>query len=119
MAIDGRIYLLFAHGALDAYYEGTPDPAFEIQGLPDPELHPTVMVIEKSVETGRIYLGDPQKERIIVLDKRGHFLHQFRLPGEALQQLETLAIDEARHVLYLVTGNRLYAATLPEFVRGE
>jgi hypothetical protein len=119
IAIDGRIYLLFGHGALEAYYEGTPDPAFTIQGLPDPDLHPTVMVIEKSPETGRIYLGDPQKERIVVLDKRGHFLHQFRLPGEALQQLESLAIDEARHVLYLVTENRLYAASLPEFVSGD
>ncbi len=117
LAIDGRIYLLFGDGSLVAYYEGTEDPAFEVQGLPDPNFQPMVMVIESDFEAGRIYLGDSHRERIVVLDKKGHFLHQFRLIGETLRQLEALAIDEERRILYLVAANRLYAARLPQFAQ--
>jgi hypothetical protein len=74
------------------------------------------LAVEPQTDSGMIYLGDPQQERIVVLDKRGDFKHQFRLSGEALRQLEALAISETPHVLYLIGENRLYAAPIPDFV---
>ena len=73
------------------------------------------MSIEQDAEKGQIYLGDTQEERVIVLDKRGHFLHQYRLSGNMLKQLESLDVTEEPHVLYLIAENRLYAAAIPEF----
>jgi len=115
MGLDERLYLLLGDGTLHAYFQGAEDLSFNIQGLPDLQIHPTALVIERDPEKGQIYLGDPQNERVIVLNKRGHFLHQYRLPGDMLNQLESLEVNAEPHVLYLIAGNRLYAAAIPEF----
>jgi len=114
MSLDGRLYLLLGDGTVGTYFNGSDDLSFEIQGLPDPDFHPTVMAVEGSTEEGYIYLGDPKHERIFVLDAHGYFLHQYRLPGDALKHLEVLAIGESPRVLYLIAENRLYAAAVPE-----
>lgn len=116
IAIDGRVYLLMGDSHVQAYFSGMEDPTFKIQNLPAPDLQPIVLAIEPDPEKGLLYLGDSQRERIVVLNKRGEFMHQFRLPGEELQQLEALAVSESPHILYLIAANRLYAAPLPEFV---
>ncbi|HOU15173.1 MAG TPA: hypothetical protein PKZ84_18860 [Anaerolineae bacterium] len=115
VGIDGRVYLLMGDGTIDAYFGGAEDPSFKVSNLPDPNAKPLVLVVE-SDEEGLIYLGDPQRERILVLDKRGKFTHQFRLPGETLRQLEALAVNENPHVLYMIAANRLYIAPVPDFV---
>jgi hypothetical protein len=116
LAIDGRIYLLMGDGEIQTYFNGTEDPSFTIQGLPDPDVQPLMLAVEPDPEKGLIYLGDPQHDRIVVLDKGGDFLHQFRLPGDELQRLEALAVSVEPHVLYLIADNQLYAAPLPSFV---
>jgi hypothetical protein len=116
IGIDGRVYLLMGDGTINTYFVGTEDRSFEMKNLPDPDVHPLVLAVEPQTDSGMIYLGDPQQERIVVLDKRGDFKHQFRLSGEALRQLEALAVSETPHVLYLIADNRLYAAPIPDFV---
>ena len=116
IGIDGRVYLLMGDGTINTYFVGTEDRSFEMKNLPDPDVHPLVLAVEPQTDSGMIYLGDPRQERIVVLDKRGDFKHQFRLSGEALRQLEALAVTETPHVLYLIADNRLYAAPIPEFV---
>ena len=116
IGIDGRVYLLMGDGTINTYFTGTEDRSFKISNLPDSNVHPLVLAVEPDQETGLIYLGDPQRARILVLNKRGEFTHQFRLPGDELKQLEALAVSEEPHVLYLVAANRLYVAPLPDFV---
>ncbi|HQE92079.1 MAG TPA: hypothetical protein PLH19_01770 [Anaerolineae bacterium] len=116
MGIDGRLYLLMGDGTINAYFVGVEDPSFKLSNLPDSQAKPLVLVVESDVDKGLIYLGDPQRERILVLDKRGNFTHQFRLPGEALTQLEALAVSENPHVLYMIVANQLYIAPIPDFV---
>ncbi len=116
MGIDGRVYLLMGDGTISTYFVGTEDRSFEMRNLPDPDVHPMVLAMEPETDQGMLYLGDPRQERIVVLDKRGEFKHQFRLSGEALRQLEALAVNETPHVLYLIADNRLYAAPIPDFV---
>jgi len=115
LAVDERVYLLMGDGTVRAYFEGTEDPSFEISGLPDPELKPIVLATEPDSANEYIYLGDSLHGCIVVLSQRGDFMHQFRLPGEALQQLEAIAVNQNPRVLYLITENRLYAAPLPDF----
>lgn len=116
IGIDGRVYMLMGDGTINTYFVGTEDRSFEMKNLPDPNVHPLVLAVEPQADRGMIYLGDPRQERIVVLDKRGEFKHQFRLSGEALRQLEALAVNEMPHVLYLIADNRLYAAPIPDFV---
>jgi hypothetical protein len=119
LAIDGRVYLLMGNGEIQAYFAGSPDHSFQVNGLPDPDFQPLVIAVEQDLDTGRVYLGDTQRERIIVLSKSGDFMHQFRLPRGEMSQIEAVAIHEDPHVLYLIAENNLYAAPLPTFVAGE
>lgn len=116
IGIDGRVYLLMGDGTINTYFTGTEDRSFKVGNLPDPDVHPFVLAVESDPEAGLIYLGDPQRARILVLNKRGEFTHQFRLPGDELKQLEALTVSEDPHVLYFVAANRLYVAPLPDFI---
>ncbi len=119
MAIDGRIYLLMGDGSLQAYSEGVPDPSFEMETPPGDAFKPRVMTMERDPTEGRFYLVDPEQERIAVLDKHGHFLHQYRLEGEALRSTEAIAVGEEPYVLYLLMKDGLYAAPFPTFARPQ
>ncbi len=116
VGIDGRLYLLMGDGSVKSYFAGTEDHSFRVQNLPDVEFLPDVIAIETDPDSGLIYLGDSQRERIFLLDKHGEFLHQFRLPGKELQNLEALAVAEEPRVLYFIADNQLFAARLPDFL---
>ncbi len=115
IGIDGRLYLLMGDGTLQTYFAGSYDHSFELNGLPDPDLVPFVMAIEDDPDQGLVYLADTQRERIIVLNKRGDFMHQYRLPKGEFERIETLTVHERPHVLYLIANNQLHAAPLPTF----
>jgi len=115
IAIDGRVYLLMGDGSIQSYFSGSYDPSFEMSGLPDTDFTPLVMDIGPDVDDGLIYLAETQKERIIVLDKRGEFVRQYRLPRGELRRIESLTVAQETQVLYLIAENRLYAAPLPSF----
>ena len=125
IAIDGRIYLLLGDGTLRTYFTGAEDYSFKITDLPDQETFaPSVLAVEPDPESGLIYLGDPQRERIVALNKLGEFIHQFRLPGNELQHIEALTVDVIYNadsnthtrILYFIAANRLYASQLPDFL---
>jgi hypothetical protein len=116
IGIDGRVYLLMGDGSINTYFIGTEDRSFRINNLPDPNMHPLVLAVEPDPDNGMIYLGDPQRARILVLNKRGEFTHQFRFPGDELKQLESLVVSKSPPVLYIIAANRLYVAPLPDFL---
>ncbi|MCJ7551852.1 MAG: hypothetical protein MUQ30_19455, partial [Anaerolineae bacterium] len=115
IAIDGRVYLLMGDGSIQSYFAGSYDPSFEMSGLPDSDFKPLVMDIAPAVDDGLIYLAETQRERIIVLDKRGEFVRQYQLPKGELRRVESLTVAQETQVIYLIAQNRLYAAPLPGF----
>ncbi len=116
MALDGRVYLLFGDGSLRAYYEGAEDPVFKVQGGTEPTFQAMLMTLDPNRD-GLIYLADPRQGLIVMLDRKGTFRHQFRLPGHLGRNLETLAVSPDGKKLYLVADNKLYVAPLPDFVQ--
>jgi hypothetical protein len=63
-------------------------------------------------------VADPGKQRVVVLEPDGAFLAQFRADEAldtkgALDELESLAVDEAAGRFYVFGGGRLYVAPLP------
>jgi len=116
MALDGRVYLLFGDGSLRAYYEGAEDPAFAVKGLIEPSFQARLMALDPEPD-GLIYLADPGQDLIVMLERKGTFRHQFRLPDHLGRSLETLAVSPDGKRLYLVAGNNLYVAPLPDFVQ--
>jgi len=119
LAVDGRVYLLMGDGSLQTYFSGTHDHSFVMNGLPDADFVPIVMSIDPRADNGHIYLADTQQERIIALNERGDFMHQYRLPRGELQRIESLAVTTNPDVLYVVAENQLLAAPLPDFGAGR
>lgn len=119
VAIDGRVYLLMGDGTIQTFFAGSYDHSFEMSGLPDANFEPRVMAIEPDPEDGLVYLAETQEERIIVLDKRGEFVRQYKLPKGELKRIEALTIDHEVGALYIVAENRLFAALLPNFETGS
>lgn len=116
MALDGRVYLLFGDGTLRAYYEGTEDPGFQVTGITEPQFQPTMLALEAD-PNGAVCLADARQELIVVLNRKGQFRHQFRLPGHMGRSLEALALAPDGKTVYLVAENKLYAAPLPDFAQ--
>ncbi len=72
--IDGDLYVLTAKGKIVKLMAGDEQP-FEVKGL-DPALDsPTI--IETSSEFNNLYILEPSRKRIVVVDKDGNFKKQF------------------------------------------
>ncbi len=115
MELDGRLYLLLGEGVIHTYFRGTEDTALSLDDVPISGFQPTVMSVDAQ-DDGLIYLGDPKQHTLMALNKRGDYLHQFRLANDSLQNLEALAVNRDPNVLYFVSSNRLHAAPLPAAV---
>ena len=62
-----------------------------------------------------LYVADAGNNRIVELDADGTFLRQFRLAeGETLRYVRSLFVDETEDVLYILTGDALYRAPVPQ-----
>ena len=111
MAIDGNIYLLYADGTILKFLQREPQ-TFEVRGVPDGVGQVVAFTIDRNSRSGAVYLADRTNRRIIKLDSDGAFHAQFRAT-EFLDELESLAVDEMTGRLYIISGGRLYTASLP------
>jgi len=115
LAVDDRLYLLLGDSTLRTYFLGDRDPSFEMRDLPDTEFTPLVMAVEPDPDNGLVYLADSQQQRIMVLNKRGQYVRQYRLPRGDLNRIEALAVSPTADTIYLIAENKLVAAPLPSF----
>ncbi len=51
----------------------------------------------------------------MVLNKRGQYVRQYRLPRGDLNRIEALAVSPTADTIYLIAENKLVAAPLPSF----
>jgi hypothetical protein len=111
MAIDGHIYILYADGRILKFLDGQA-AAFEITGLYEPLQSPTALFTSEDSEF--LYVADAGNKRIVQLTKEGRFLQQFKAgQGESFGQLKGLFVSEEYHLLYFVSGNKLYVTNIP------
>lgn len=112
MAIDGNIYILYHDGTILKFLQGEQQLDFEVRGLPDDIVEPVALAVDPDGSSDVIYVADRGNGRVVVLEPDGTFRAQFRA-DDAFDALEALAVDEAAGRLYVVSGGRLYAASLP------
>ncbi len=112
MAIDGRIWLLYTDGRLLKFLSGDQQP-FAWADLPNPLNSPIAVAV--SQEGDRLYVADPGNARIVEATKDGKFLRQFKArEGDVLRNVRHLYLDEAKGFFYLLTGDQLYKASVPQ-----
>ncbi len=112
IAIDGHIWLLHSDGRLLKFLSGEQRP-FVWVDLPSPLNNPTAVAL--SQEGDRLYVADPGNNRIVEATKDGKFLRQFKArEGTLLSGVRHLFLDEAKGIIYFVTADQLYKASVPQ-----
>ncbi len=114
MAIDGYIYLLYADGRILKFMGGEPVP-FEQTELDEPLRGPTAIFTKPDEETKFLYVADAGNGRIVQFSKEGQFIRQFKAAEAGVfNQLKSLHVDEIGSKFYILSGNTLYMANIPE-----
>jgi len=114
MAIDGYIYLLYADGRILKFMGGEPAP-FEQTELDEPLRGPTAIFTSPDEETKFLYVADAGNGRIVQFSKEGQFIRQFRAAEAGVfDQLRSLYVDEVGSKFYILSGDALYMANIPE-----
>jgi hypothetical protein len=115
IAIDGNVWLLFPDGRLLKFMVGEAQP-FVPQGPPGTPKSPVDLAVP--LDGDRLYVADAGTGRILEYSKEGTLNRQFRpREGDILKDVRSLYLDEAAGALYILTGDRLYKANLPEPVQ--
>jgi hypothetical protein len=118
MAIDGHIYVLYEEGEILQFLQGEHQPDFYVRGLPGDGMQAVALAVDRDGSSGAVYVADARNKRVVVLGPDGTFQAQLRADeavgaDEAFDALESLVVDEPARRLYLVSGGRLYVASLP------
>jgi len=118
MVIDGHIYVLYEEGEILQFLRGEHQPDFDVRGLPGDGMQAVALAVDQDGSSGAVYVADAGNKRVIVLGPDGAFQAQLRPDaavgaGEAFDALESLVVDESARRLYVVSGGRLYVASLP------
>ncbi len=112
LAIDGAVFVLRSDGAVLKFAAGEIQP-FSQSGLDIPLSRPTA--IHAAGE--RVYVADPKARRIVVFRDSGESVGELRAPRdeeEAFAGLRSVFVDPEASLLFIVSGQRLYTASLPE-----
>jgi hypothetical protein len=113
MAIDGSVYILFAGGTLEKYFDGA-GGRLDIKGVPSPEPAFVALAASGNWTDGPLLLADSAGERIVALTSDGTFHAQLRGPEGLFRSLQTLALDEGPSRLFIVAGGKLYVVALDD-----
>jgi len=122
MAIDGNLYLLFADGRIQKFFNGEPQP-FSMDGLPTGMRSPTTIIVSGPQDPeapGYVYVTDAGNERIVQFTKDGGFVRQLQAKeGEPqLRDLRGVYVDEESGRVFIVSGNTLWLADIPPLSGG-
>ncbi len=101
IAIDSSIYVA-ANGSIKKYTRGKED-AFNYKG----RVLPTNSSIYTDVDYTNLYVLDPEKKIVYVIDKSGNTVSNIPLSG--MKNPKSIAADEKEKKIYIVSDNKVYS----------
>jgi hypothetical protein len=104
MAIDGSIWVLNDDNTVTRYYTGEFQQNISFDIFPFPEEFAQIRVKDN------IYILEPKNNRIIIADKNGGLIKQFR--SDKLDNLKSFAVSDDEKTLYLLNGSTIYKIEL-------
>jgi hypothetical protein len=102
LAADTDIYVLFPDHV--AKFVNGNQVDFTLTSISEPAKQMTKMRVGN-----QIYLLEPTVNRVLIYNRRGELLNQVQFP--ALSDLKDIYVDEAKHEMLLVNGNKVYRIT--------
>jgi hypothetical protein len=103
MAIDGEIWLLQSDGQIIRLSAGE-QVSFSISNLSNPLKEPIKIFTQTGMK--RLYILDRGESRVVVLDKTGNFLGQFK--GDFLSGATDLWVSSNEKNIFVLTGAKIY-----------
>jgi hypothetical protein len=112
LAIDGAIYVLSSNGSIQKFFNRQPQK-FDISGLPEPIGRPVAIAVSGGDPArGNVFVLDAQAGAVLVFDKAGQFIKQFRGAGDELINATDMSFDAASNAMFVTSGDRLYSFKL-------
>lgn len=111
LQIDSSVWVLKAGGEILKFTQGSPD-FFSLSGLDKP-INPSADGPKSffvSGDTDNLYLLDSGNSRLLVLDKKGNYLSQYR--SDKLGSFSDLVVDEKGKKAYLLDGSKIFVMEL-------
>ena len=103
-AIDSSIYVL-ANGSIKKYTRGKED-SFNYKGKP----LSTTSTIYTDIDYTNLYILDPEKKIVYIIDKSGNPVLEIPLSG--LKNPKSIAADEKNKKIYIVSDNTVYSVEM-------
>jgi hypothetical protein len=107
MAIDGSVWLGTTNGKILRFTQGK-ENTFISKGV-DPAFG-TKLAVYTSDDAKNIYVLDSQNNRVVVLDKDGTYLSQYRWKDAVTPS--NLVVSEAQKKILLLSGGKIYSIDL-------
>ena len=103
MTIDGEIWMLGSDGLITRLAGGKQVP-FAVSNLSTPFKEPVKIFTQKGLKY--LYILDRGENRVVVLEKSGNFLRQFK--GDVLAGATDLWVSSNEKLLFVLAGAKIY-----------
>ncbi len=100
LAIDGYVYILKSNGEILKYLKGKKEN-FELESVEPPITQAKKIIVSPKLEY--IYILEPVGKRLIIFDKTGNFIMQYK--NDNFTDLKDFEIDEANKKIYFLNEN--------------
>lgn len=109
IAIDGDVWFATKEGELKKYSSGR-KAAFEVKGLP--VLFSTPIYVFTTESLDRLFILEPAKNRVVLLDKAGVFVKE--ITSTSIATVTSMIIDSEGKTAYLSSGSLIYQIDLTQ-----
>jgi len=103
IAINGAIWVLKNNGEINKYLRGM-EEEFKVVGLDKEFSNPTVLYT--SSEDNYLYVLDRGNSRVVVLNKKGEYVAQYR--NSQIKNAFDLVVSEEAGKIFLLEGSKIY-----------
>ena len=103
LAVDGSLWILDATNEIYRYYVGIYQETLKLETFPEVK---NLQKIFASFALPYLYILEPEENRIIITNKTGEVLKQFK--SEKFDSLKDFAVSSDGKTIYLLNGQKIY-----------
>jgi len=107
MTVDGSVWILNGDNSILRYYAGSFQETIIPDFFPFPE---NITQIKTKADIPYLYLLEPVKKRIVIIDKKGKIIKQFQ--SEKFDNLKDVDVSQDGKTIYLLNSSTIYKLKL-------
>jgi len=107
MTVDGSVWILNRDNSILRYYAGSFQETIIPDFFPFPE---NITQIKTKADIPYLYLLEPVKKRIVIIDKKGKIIKQFQ--SEKFDNLKDVDVSQDGKTIYLLNSSTIYKLKL-------